>query len=338
MEKKKEENCSQKQLHDYSQRSFEAWLLQNAGSTKADELLYSVLEESKSGSESSRWIPAFEQFKNSIGYHQINARRTAFNNIFQWTQRVAAILFIPLLLLGGYLLFSRSQPVAWEELFVPYGETRQLVLSDGTKIWLNGGSKLIYPDRFTGLSRQVFVTGEMFADVAKNPDQPFVLSLGFGQVKVLGTRFNVKSYGEDDDLEVTLFEGSVAFSTNHSPIFGETVMLKPGEMLRYNKQNQKREVVGHNQDESATWFEGNNFYFIDKPLESICKDLTRRFCRAFVFEDSDVAALRYYAVFQNNESLEEILEVLNIRNDLEIKLKGSTYFISGRGGPKENYN
>ena len=107
-------------------------------------------------------------------------------------------------------------------------------------------------------------------------------------------------------------------------------------MVRYNKLNHEQSVFGHHRDESVTWFEGNNFYFTDKPLEDICRDLTRRFRCAFVFEDAEVAALCYYAVFQNNESLDEILDVLNIRNDLDIKLKGTTYFISGRGGPQES--
>ncbi|MGV8829036.1 MAG: FecR family protein [Breznakibacter sp.] len=336
MDQKSEEGRLNQPQSDQSQREFEAWLLKNTDGTKADELLFDVLEDCKTNSGGERWQAAFAQFKTNIGFQPKVERQFALHNILLWSQRVAAILFIPLLLMGGYLFYSRSKPVVWDELFVPYGETRQLVLCDGTTLRLNGGTKLIYPDRFTGLKRQIFVSGEAFADVAKNPDQPFVMSFGVGQVEVLGTRFNVKSYGEDEEVEVALFEGSVMFCTNHDADPGRQIVLEPGEMVRYNKLNHERSVVGHHRDESVTWFEGNNFYFTDKPLEDICRDLTRRFRCAFVFEDAEVAALRYYAVFQNNESLEEILEVLNVRNDLDIKLKGSTYFISGRGGPGKN--
>lgn len=330
MDHKREEGHLNQPQSDKSQREFEAWLLKNADSTKADELLFDVLEDCKTNSGGERWQAAFELFKKNVGYQSRGNSGRLMPHILLWTQRVAAILFIPLLLLGGYLLYTRNQAVVWDEIFVPYGETRQVLLSDGTTIWLNGGSKLIFPDQFTGNERQVFVTGEAYADVAKDLNQPFVMSVGLGRIEVHGTRFNMKAYGEDDVVEVALFEGSVAFCIGNPHHAEDPVMLKPGEMACYNKLEQRVEVMQHHQDESAIWFEGNNFYFIDKPLEAICKDLTRRFCFDFVFEDPEIAALRYYAVFQNNESLDQILFVLNIQNDLDIQLRGKTYFVSKR--------
>ncbi len=336
MEAKKEGASNNTRESSDSQIKFESWLLKNVENQKSDELLYDVLDNCKQNSSTGHWILAFEQFKKSIGNVELTENKITLNNLFLWTQRIAAVLFFPILIFAGYLLYSHNNEVVWNELYVPYGETKQLNLCDGTTIWLNGGSKLIYPNRFSASEREVFLTGEAFADVAKNPNQPFVMSFGVGQVEVLGTRFNVKSYGEDEEVEVALYEGSVMFSSNHEANIGRQIVLEPGEMVRYNKLNHEQSVFGHHRDESVTWFEGNNFYFTDKPLEDICRDLTRRFRCAFVFEDAEVAALCYYAVFQNNESLDEILDVLNIRNDLDIKLKGTTYFISGRGGPQES--
>ena len=97
-------------------------------------------------------------------------------------------------------------------LYTPAGQRAQLILQDGTEVWLNAKSKLIYPARFTGEKRQVEVEGEAFFKVAKDPSRPFIVSTHDVDMKVLGTQFNVYSYPETGYVQTSLLEGSVCVS------------------------------------------------------------------------------------------------------------------------------
>ena len=92
------------------------------------------------------------------------------------------------------LLYATRQPeVEWFEKQVPYGEIASLALPDGTHLHLNSGSRITYPSAFTGKERRIFVDGEIFADVAKDPHKPFIIRSGDVGIRVLGTKFNFKS-------------------------------------------------------------------------------------------------------------------------------------------------
>lgn len=106
---------------------------------------------------------------------------------------------------------------------------------------INSGSKLIYPDRFGPDRRQVFLAGEGYATIAKDPGRPFVMSAGEVDVRVLGTKFNLKSYAEDSEVEVTLVEGSVEMETK---LGGDDriVRLRPGELVKLDKRTGSTET------------------------------------------------------------------------------------------------
>ena len=120
--------------------------------------------------------------------------------------RAAACLLLPVAALAFYLYGEAQRPGEWFEAYAPYGKTLRVVLPDGSEVVINSGSKLIYPDRFGPDRRQVFLAGEGYATIAKDPGRPFVMSAGEVDVRVLGTKFNLKSYAEDSEVEVTLLE------------------------------------------------------------------------------------------------------------------------------------
>src|SRR5690606_14480825 len=99
------------------------------------------------------------------------------------------------------------QEVWMNEVIIPYGKKSELLLADGTKVWLNAGSRLAFPSRFTRNTREVFLEGEACFQVAKNEEQLFIVKAGNLDVKVLGTHFNVSAYPADATIETVLLEG-----------------------------------------------------------------------------------------------------------------------------------
>lgn len=150
--------------------------------------------------------------------------------------RIAAVFIV--LLLGAWLfaLLTKTeqavQPAAtiWVEKTNPKGQRSSHLLPDGTKVWLNVASQLVFPEQFSDTLRQVKLTGEAFFDVAQNPEKPFVVETNGVTALVLGTSFNVHAYSESPEIKVALLEGKVQVQRNTSPA-GQRSILSPGEEL-----------------------------------------------------------------------------------------------------------
>jgi ferric-dicitrate binding protein FerR (iron transport regulator) len=138
----------------------------------------------------------------------------------------------------------RKQEVAMNEVVIPYGKKSELLLADGTKVWLNAGSRLAFPSRFTKNTREVFLEGEACFQVVKNEKQPFIVKAGNLDVKVLGTYFNVSSYPADATIETVLLEGSVALQKPKAFGLGKTeVILKPNQKASFKKEQNEIAVT-----------------------------------------------------------------------------------------------
>ncbi len=131
---------------------------------------------------------------------------------------------------------TNVKKVQMNEVIVPYGKKSELLLADGTKVWLNAGSKLAFPSRFTQNKREVFLEGEACFQVAKNEQQPFIVNTENIRVKVLGTCFNVSAYTSDATVETVLIEGSVAVEKSGTLGFGKKeVVLEPNQKASFKK-------------------------------------------------------------------------------------------------------
>lgn len=140
------------------------------------------------------------------------------------------------------------------EVYAGMGERREIVLPDSTHVWLNAGTKLIYPKQFNRSMRQVYLSGEMFADVRRDEDRPFIVSADRLEVKVLGTQFNLKSYQEDAKSEVSLVRGKVSVGIKASKMNGK-LTLAPGDILRFNKTNNHIDFLNFDPDSYANWID-----------------------------------------------------------------------------------
>lgn len=154
------------------------------------------------------------------------------------------------------------------KLVVPYGKRANLTLPDGTEVWLNSGTQLDFPTKFTGSSREIYVNGEIFIDVAHNPQQPFVVHAHDMDIYVHGTSFNISAYHDDNQRTVVLVEGRVKVETSGN----HTAELLPNEKIEITENGMTKEHV--DVSEYISWTKGV-LEFDETTISEILKKIGR---------------------------------------------------------------
>lgn len=201
---------------------------------------------------------------------------------------------------------------------VPDGAKSKITFPDGSVVWLNAGSKVKYDSNFAKVSRNVELTGEGYFEVSKNKELPFVVNTEKLSVKVLGTKFNLKSYEEDSEVKVTLKEGAVKvgdFLTDAAP-----VELKPNQRFTFRKADLSMQVDSVDASHIDNWRNGA-MTFDKVPLEEIAKELRRLYNIPVRIEGDKLKQIVYYSDFQENVSVEKVLEILSSGNKFRYEVK-----------------
>ena len=229
--------------------------------------------------------------------------------------------------------FSGRKLIAENETIVQKGQKSQVILTDGTKIWLNSETRLRYPSRFglTG-SREVYLEGEAYFEVAKNEKQPFNVNTGNLKIRVLGTSFNVKSYPEDKLVETTLIEGKVCIQkAGQSSASCNQVILEPNQKAVFNKSDytivvsdlntgqnidkkeidSKAPVLAKNTEPITSW-KDQILYFDNESLEEIIVKLERWYGYTVIVKDRDLLVHRYKGKFENYETIYQVLDAIRL--------------------------
>lgn len=238
----------------------------------------------------------FTQIQRNI--HRKRLRRVCF--------RVAAILIPVLFLIGLYVqLDSRVElfgATEYEEVIVAKGEKMQMMFQDGTRVFINSGSKLKYPKKFALQSREVYLEGEAYFAVAKNKYRPFIVHLDGPSVHVKGTSFNVQDYPDNDNIEICLDEGRVNLTLPSEKKFD----VHPGERLIYNKESARCTILKMSDLSRMSKWKHNVIVFKDTSLAEVIKILNRWYGVEFKVEDQ--RALNYmYTLTSENALLEKVL-------------------------------
>ena len=186
----------------------------------------------------------------------------------------------------------------YNTLAVPAGGQYQLQLPDGSRVWLNAGSSLVYPTAFTGNKRVVSLTGEAYFEVAKNPLLPFEVTVGNTNVAVLGTHFNINGYGDEPVTRVTLAEGSVR--VNNSQI------LKPGEQAVLDR-NAAVKVIKADLEKELAWKNGL-FVFKESGIEEMMRQLGRWYNCSIDYQG--VVSSHFNAVISRDTPVSKLLHLL----------------------------
>ncbi len=242
---------------------------------------------------------------------------------------VAAVLAVVLTLVIPTVGRPDEEPVRWKECIASYGESKSVVLPDGTKIWVHNDSRIIYPDRFIGDRRQVFTSGEIYAEVAKDSKHPFVLSSHNVNVIVKGTTFNFRSYSETSEVELTLVEGAVDMDIKFANS-QKILQVSPGQIVKANLNEGDISRMSFSVDEYEPWKDGRSIYFNDESLEFIVSELERQFSIDIIVLDKTLLKQRYYASFVNCTDPLKVLTALNAANNkrqINTYLKDGIYYV-----------
>lgn len=238
--------------------------------------------------------------------------------LVQYWQRVAAILVVPLLLLSAYLLTERQDNandlMHYQEIKSPYGTFSQIDLPDGTQVWLNGGSTLKYPLKFTQGKRDVYLSGEGYFEVHSDKENPFIVTTSRMVLKATGTAFNVEAYTNDSTTAVTMVNGRIDVSFGNAPI-----TMQIGQRLCFDHTTLQPTLIHTDPYKWYAWKDGL-MIFRDDPLSYVFKRLGQAFNVEIVVKDPGIANASYRATFED-EPLEEILRLLEMTAPIHFKLE-----------------
>lgn len=242
------------------------------------------------------------------------ARQISFDKycrrLGNWVRTAAAVLLIPALI-ASFTFFKtlkdwNNLPVEQVELMSAYGLVSKVTLSDGTEIWLNSGSRITYPRRFTNGERIVTLSGEAYFKVKADKSRRFdVLTSNGLKVSAYGTEFNVNAYEEDAHIETTLAKGNVEVSLIGQP---SARTLRPGQQVIFNKKNNNMEVEKVNLMVETSWKDGK-MVFRRAGMNEITQRLARRYNVDIRLEGKELYDYKYSATF-THETLDEILQLL----------------------------
>jgi transmembrane sensor len=275
-----------------------------------------------------------------------------------WRSAAAALLFI----LGGYGIFhyyfsgrQALYSLAWQEKYTERKSMSKMILADGSSVTLNADSRLKYPAIFDGPNREVYLTGEAFFDIQKDPDHPFIIHTDKMTIRVLGTSFNVKSYPGDAVMETTLLKGSVEVTFPDRP--ADKIILRPSDKLvirnatamadsatdvTAGKEKAKAISKGspetkytltgltyyrnqHNTIVETSWVD-NKLVFSNEEFQSVARRMERWYGVSIVFDREDLKTIPFTGYFQK-ENITEALYALQLSEKFRYSVKDSVIHI-----------
>ena len=250
---------------------------------------------------------SYKSVQEKIHRNEAKVRRAA---MMRSISHIAAVVVLAVAIFASVKLFTTaSHAVKWQEVYVGYGENKVVELSDGSTLTLAPGTRLIYPDSFDTDVRKVYLSGEAYAEVTKDEYRRFVVSTDQMDVVVHGTKFNVRSYDANSEVELMLLEGSVDMQTK-SLKQNRTVSMRPGDLIKLDKRSGRISCENLKCDLSSKSSVAQRLTFVNSRLGDIALQLERLFDVQIVIDQAGLAEERYYSAFVNNESLDRILSTL----------------------------
>lgn len=281
--------------------------------------------------------------------------------LFSKPKKLAAYSFslLAIVFIGFQVYFNNFTKVApvdlnnLNELTINPGSKSKITLPDGSLVWVNSGSKLSYASNFAGKFREVYLNGEAYFEVTKNPSKPFIVHTSGIDIKVLGTEFNVKAFEVEPTIEATLIKGSIEVSKKDD-VHGASVMLKPHEKLVYKKlleknyyakSNLNKEVIKaqpadlksliiikpinqHIPDSDiveTAWLK-NKFVFEDESLDNLALRMERWYNIKIYIQDQELRGYRVSGSFVD-ETAEQALNELKLLIPFNYKIKNNEFII-----------
>ncbi|QEH42298.1 FecR family protein [Chitinophaga sp. XS-30] len=200
----------------------------------------------------------------------------------------------------------------------PRGGQYQIILPDGSKVWLNAVSSLRFPTAFSGKERKVELTGEAFFDIAHNENQPFIVAVDKMEVEVLGTQFNIMAYANESSMKTSLLRGAVKVRSE-----GASSLLKPGQQARLHKNGDLKVIDLPYAEETAAWKDGL-FLFNNEDLDAIMRRISRWYNVDVAFTTENIKTQTFTGQISRQEKLSEVLKMLELTEAVHFGIENRT--------------
>ena len=305
------------------------WLMLNLKTPLADEDFTQLLDRVPNTEDTGSKQRVKSRLDNLLAEDRGQSRNTCRKYNVVTLSVLLSMACVAIVLLSGSIACmkkSMCRVMSWTEVSTSYGEKREVILPESSVIWLHNDSKIIYPDTFQDGIRQVYVNGEVYADIAKDSRRPFIVSSDSVNVVVTGTTFNFRAYPEMENIELTLLEGAVSLDcmTRQGR---QTMDVIPGETITVNMNSGNVSKYICEPKNYVSWKERRALYFNDQTLENIVRDLQREFGQPIKIVDKALESTRHFASFVNDESLMEILNALCTHSGIRVEEKDDMIYI-----------
>lgn len=251
-------------------------------------------------------------------------QRLRRNRLKVWirrAERIAAVLFLPLLLLFLWQTGDNAgtEHIQMLTLRTAPGMTATTTLSDGTQVTLNSNSVLSYPDRFHGGERRLSLTGEAYFSVAKDAEHPFIVTTAAedAAVKVYGTKFNMEAYPGQKTLTATLEEGSIALLYKDNHCHGRERRIAPGEKIVYDNARRTVAVAAADVDVVTAWT-ADKLIFRTTSIRDVLQTLSKRYEVNFIVKNKTVYRNSFTGTLEK-QRLERVLEILELSSNIRFR-------------------
>ena len=321
---------------------------------KQSESVWNALEIAKMSKEYDA-EKAFNEFKKQVSNRLKTSRRIGFYKKIDTLIRIAAVLVI-LIGMGHMLIKPADKGIKSDlslfEIISPRGSKTQVLLPDGSKVWLNSESKIQYFNNFNQSGREVHLEGEGYFEVKKNPDKPFIVTTSDIRIKALGTTFNIKAYPEEKTIETTLVEGKLEVESGISGKVNKLATLEPNQKVTFLKKNgvvqEQKNIEEKKKVENAlpvktasdkiisnesvdpsliTSWKNNIFYFDNESFQDLAIKLERRFGVTIHFENENLKQMRFTGKFRDI-IIEQVLEALQFASPFYYRFVDNNIYLS----------
>jgi ferric-dicitrate binding protein FerR (iron transport regulator) len=310
------------EINEPAKREFHKWLVNGEYSREKRDALLCLWDNSDN-------LLTKEAYSSLLSlqtkYYSLRTKRRREKLAF--LRYVAAIALVAIL--SSIYFFPNKAYVEtnFVEHFSETGKYESVILPDGSAIYANSGTIILYPESYGENTRTVYISGEANFDVRKNPDIPFIVkSKGFS-VTALGTEFDVSSYPDDVCFKTTLISGSVKVQSSDSP---EEYILKENEQFVYRIDTKQNKVVQANIYEATAWQRGE-LIFRGSTIKEVLNVLERKYAVSFQFRSNIFNDDKYNFKFRKETSLSDIMEIIKeVADDFDYKQIKDSYYINSK--------
>ncbi|KAA6333680.1 hypothetical protein EZS27_017937 [termite gut metagenome] len=307
-------------------KKFSIWLVDSKATEEKDKTLQEIWDNLNISADTST-----ESSYLQLQHRLFIGRKTYRRQLFRKIEKITAVFLIPILSVAfSYFYLKNSklpaiENIEYAEYFVPNGEIRTLTLPDSSKVLLNSGSVLIYPQKFDGKTRDLYLNGEACFTVVRDENKPFIVKTQDMHVEVLGTVFNVSSYADSGNSSTTLESGVVNIRLKNKQ--SESILLKPNEQMLYNRKSGVSEVKQVNIETILAWKEGH-LVLQSMSMDEIIKTIERRYDVTIFLNSNKYNKEKITAKFIHGEKINEFFAVLQqLIPYMKYKIEGKKVYI-----------